>query len=100
MALRRRQVPWERATRFNFRTLAAAIRDRRTPWRAKLLTVAVIAYALWPFDLVPDFAPVVGWIDDLIIVPAGLWLAYRMIPGEVVEDARRASEAQSDARQK
>jgi uncharacterized membrane protein YkvA (DUF1232 family) len=98
MILRKRRVPWERAARFEFRTLATAIRDRRTPWRAKLLTVAVIAYALWPFDLVPDFAPVIGWIDDLIIVPAGLWLAYRMIPGEVVDDARRSSVGRNDTR--
>jgi len=91
----RRRVPWQRAARFDVRMLAAAIRDRRTPWRAKLLTVGVIAYALWPFDLIPDFALVVGWIDDLIILPAGLWLAYRMIPDAVIEDARRASAERS-----
>lgn len=88
MILRRRRVPWERTGRFDFGVLAAAIRDRRTPWRAKALAVAVIVYALWPFDLIPDFALVVGWIDDLVIVPAGLWLAYRMIPRDVIEDAR------------
>jgi uncharacterized membrane protein YkvA (DUF1232 family) len=92
MSARKRRVPWERAARFEFRTLIAAIRDRRTPWRAKLLVLAVIVYALWPFDLLPDFALVVGWIDDLIIVPAGLWLAYRMIPAEVIADARRATD--------
>jgi uncharacterized membrane protein YkvA (DUF1232 family) len=91
MVVRKRRVPWERAQRFDFRTLAAAIRDRRTPWRAKALTVAVIVYALWPFDLIPDFALVVGWIDDLVIVPAGLWLAYRMIPDDVIADARLTS---------
>jgi uncharacterized membrane protein YkvA (DUF1232 family) len=84
MILRTRRIPWERAARFEFRTLLAAIRDRRTPWRAKLLVLFVIAYALWPFDLIPDFVPVVGWIDDLIIVPAGLWLAWRMIPETVL----------------
>jgi uncharacterized membrane protein YkvA (DUF1232 family) len=88
MILRKRRVPWERAARFDFRMLLAAIRDRRTPWRAKLLVVFVIAYALWPFDLIPDLVPVVGWIDDLIIVPAGLWLAWRMIPDAVIADAR------------
>jgi uncharacterized membrane protein YkvA (DUF1232 family) len=91
MVLRKRRVPWERAGRFDLRTLATAIRDRRTPWRAKALAVAVIVYALWPFDLIPDFALVVGWIDDLVIVPAGLWLAYRMIPAEVIADARLKS---------
>jgi uncharacterized membrane protein YkvA (DUF1232 family) len=98
MVLRRRRVPWDRAARFDFRTLFTAVRDRRTPWRAKLLTVAVIAYALWPFDLVPDLAPVIGWLDDLIIVPAGLWLAYRMIPENVVGEARRAVDARRSAR--
>lgn len=97
MVVRKRRVPWERAGRFNFHVLLAAIRDRRTPWRAKLLTIAVIAYALWPFDLIPDFALVIGWIDDLIIVPTGLWFAYRMIPDEVIEDARRAADARAGA---
>jgi uncharacterized membrane protein YkvA (DUF1232 family) len=57
-----------------------AARDPRTPWPARLLAVAVAAYALSPIDLVPDFIPVLGWIDDLILVPAGLILVRRLIP--------------------
>src|SRR5512144_2140697 len=65
-----------------------AARDPRTPWYAKALVSLIIAYALSPIDLIPDFVPVLGYLDDLIIVPGGIWLAIRLIPPEVLEEAR------------
>lgn len=65
-----------------------AARDPRTPWYAKALVSLIIAYALSPIDLIPDFVPVLGYLDDLIIVPGGIWLAIRLIPPEALEEAR------------
>src|SRR5262249_37174257 len=71
-----------------------ALRDPRTPWYARLAGAAVVAYALSPIDLIPDFVPVLGYLDDLIIVPRGLWLVLRLIPPAVMADGRaRAAEA-------
>lgn len=72
-----------------------AARDPRTPWPARLLAVAVAAYALSPIDLVPDFIPVLGWIDDLLIVPLGLWAVRRMIPDALWAELHAAAEAAS-----
>jgi uncharacterized membrane protein YkvA (DUF1232 family) len=69
-------------------TLYFAARDPRTPWYAKVVAVGVVAYALSPIDLIPDFIPVVGYLDDLIIVPAGIALVLRMIPAHVLVDCR------------
>lgn len=68
--------------------LYLAARNPRTPWYAKALVLLVVAYALSPIDLIPDFVPVLGYLDDLIIVPAGISLALRLIPAEVMEQAR------------
>ena len=65
-----------------------AAKDPRTPWYAKGLVLLIVAYTLSPIDLIPDFVPVLGYLDDLIIVPAGIWLAIRMIPQEVLVEAR------------
>ncbi|MGE5539863.1 MAG: YkvA family protein [Gemmatimonas sp.] len=92
MALRRRSAPRGRAHWPHFRTLIHALFDRRAPLHARLIALAVLAYAVWPFDIIPDVIPVAGWIDDLIIVPLGLWLAFRLIPDEVIADARRKVE--------
>ena len=71
--------------------------DPRTPWYAKGLVLLIVAYTLSPIDLIPDFVPVLGYLDDLIIVPGGLWLAIRMIPAEVLLEARgRAAAGQAD----
>jgi uncharacterized membrane protein YkvA (DUF1232 family) len=69
--------------------MSLAVRDRRCPWYARALAVIVIAYALSPIDLVPDFIPVVGLLDDLVLVPLGLLAVRRLIPPEVLGDARR-----------
>ncbi len=65
-----------------------AARDPRTPWYARALIFLIVAYALSPIDLIPDFVPVLGYLDDLLIVPGGIWLAIRLIPPEVLEQAR------------
>jgi uncharacterized membrane protein YkvA (DUF1232 family) len=71
--------------------LSLAARDPRTPWYVKALVFAVIAHTFSPIDLIPDFIPILGYLDDLIITPGGLWLAVRMIPPEVMSEARRAA---------
>ncbi|MFC4639460.1 YkvA family protein [Deinococcus hohokamensis] len=77
--------------------LSHAARDPRTPWPARALALLVLAYALSPIDLIPDFIPVLGQLDDLLLVPAGLWLALRLIPPVVLADAR-AEAARAPAR--
>src|ERR671930_464147 len=70
------------------------VRDRRTPWYARAVAAAVVAYALSPFDLIPDFVPVLGYLDDLVIVPLGIALALRMVPAPVLMECRaRAASA-------
>lgn len=74
--------------------LYLAYRDPRVPWYAKVWAACVVAYAFSPLDLIPDFIPVLGYLDDLILVPAGIALALRMIPAEVMADSRtKAREA-------
>ncbi|WP_244857992.1 YkvA family protein [Sphingopyxis granuli] len=73
-----------------------AARDPRTPWLARFLAVAVAAYALSPIDLIPDFIPLLGWIDDLLIVPIGLWAVRRLIPDPLWTELHAAAEAASD----
>jgi uncharacterized membrane protein YkvA (DUF1232 family) len=68
--------------------LYLACRDPRTPWFAKALAGAIVAYALSPIDLVPDFVPILGYLDDVIIVPAGLALAIKLIPHPVMAESR------------
>ena len=65
-----------------------AAKDPRTPWYAKALIFFVVAHTFSPIDLIPDFIPVLGYLDDLIITPGGLWLAVRLIPAEVLAEAR------------
>jgi uncharacterized membrane protein YkvA (DUF1232 family) len=68
--------------------LYLAARDSRTPWYAKLLVAGVVAYAVSPIDLIPDFVPVLGYLDDLILIPAGIALAIRLVPDSVLADCR------------
>ncbi|MBL8384790.1 MAG: DUF1232 domain-containing protein [Burkholderiales bacterium] len=86
----------ERARALKRETLALyyAVRDPRTPWLARLVAGAVVAYALSPIDLIPDFIPVLGYLDDLVLVPLGIALALRLVPAEVLAQARtRAASA-------
>ncbi len=84
-----------RALKTETTTLYLAFRDPRTPWFARVWAVLVLAYALSPIDLIPDFIPVLGYLDDLILVPAGIALALKMIPAEVRQEARQAAQTQS-----
>ena len=68
--------------------LYLASRDRRVPWAAKIVLIVVVAYALSPIDLIPDFIPVLGYLDDMILLPLGIALAIRLIPDEVWEECK------------
>jgi uncharacterized membrane protein YkvA (DUF1232 family) len=71
-------------------------RDPRTPWTARLLCLAIAAYALSPLDLIPDFIPVLGLVDDALLIPAGLWLAGRLLPAGLMEEHRAAARAAAE----
>ncbi|WP_407151326.1 YkvA family protein [Bradyrhizobium sp. ORS 86] len=79
---------WARNLKRDSYALYLASRDPRVPWYAKALGVAIAAYALSPIDLIPDFIPVVGYLDDLILLPLGIWLAISLIPPEVMAECR------------
>ncbi len=87
---------WAHALVLDVHATWLAARDPRTPFAAKALGVFVAGYALSPLDLIPDFVPVLGLLDDLLIVPAGIWLFVRMVPVEVMADSRAAA-ARADA---
>lgn len=87
----------ERARRLKAEVMAVtlAARHPRTPWYAKLLLVAIVAYALSPIDLIPDFIPVLGLVDEIILLPFAIALAVKMIPPDVMQECRaRASQLQ------
>ena len=69
--------------------LYLAFKDRGTPWYAKAFIILVVAYALSPVDLIPDFIPVIGYLDDLILVPAGIYLAIKIVPGDILTECRK-----------
>jgi uncharacterized membrane protein YkvA (DUF1232 family) len=74
-------------------TVYYAARDSRTPWGVRLLAVAIAAYALSPIDLIPDFIPVIGYVDELLLLPFAIWLVLRLTPDAVIADSRvRAAE--------
>ena len=68
--------------------LYLAARDPRVPWYAKVLAAAIVAYALSPIDLIPDFIPILGYLDDVILIPLGIALVLRMVPAQVLEECR------------
>jgi uncharacterized membrane protein YkvA (DUF1232 family) len=72
--------------------LMYAYRDRRTPWYARAWVAVVVAYAFSPIDLIPDFIPLVGYLDDLVLLPLGVFLALKMIPAEVMRESRTRAE--------
>lgn len=82
---------WARAVKRDVVALWLAARDPRTPLAAKLVAGAVAAYALSPIDLIPDFVPVLGYLDDLLIVPLGILLAVRLVPGPLMAEFRAAA---------
>jgi uncharacterized membrane protein YkvA (DUF1232 family) len=82
---------WAREIKRDVAALYLAARDPRVPWYAKAVALAVAAYALSPIDLIPDFIPVIGYLDDLIIVPLGIVLAVRLIPADILAEHRAAA---------
>jgi len=79
---------WARALKHQTMTLWFCYRHPRTPWLAKTMAIIVVAYALSPIDLIPDFIPVLGYLDDVILLPLGIWLALRLMPPEVLDESR------------
>jgi uncharacterized membrane protein YkvA (DUF1232 family) len=82
---------WARELKRDVHALYLAARDPRVPWYAKAVALAVAAYALSPIDLIPDFIPVIGYLDDLIIVPLGIVLAVQLIPADILAEHRAAA---------
>jgi len=79
---------WARNLRRDVIALWLAARDPRVLWYAKALSAAVAAYALSPIDLIPDFIPILGYLDDLLIVPVGIWVAVKLIPEPILAELR------------
>ncbi len=86
---------WARSIKRDVHALYLSARDPRVPWYAKAVALAVAAYALSPIDLIPDFIPVLGYLDDIILVPLGILLAVRLIPPAVLAEHRATA---TDAR--
>ncbi len=76
------------ALKRNVAAIALAARDPRTPLAARLLVLAIVAYAVSPIDLIPDFIPVIGFLDELVLLPILLLLAVKLIPAEVMNEAQ------------
>jgi uncharacterized membrane protein YkvA (DUF1232 family) len=82
---------WARKLKRDTVALYLAARDPRVPWYAKAVAACVAAYALSPIDLIPDFIPVIGYLDDIILVPLGIALAIRLIPPALLEEHRQSA---------
>lgn len=82
---------WARAVKRDVHAVYLAARDPRVPWYAKLLALCVAAYALSPIDLIPDFIPILGYLDDVIIVPLGILAVVKLVPPDVIAEHRAAA---------
>jgi uncharacterized membrane protein YkvA (DUF1232 family) len=89
---------WAKLLKSDIVALWFAYRDPRTPWYAKAVTLLVVAYAFSPIDLIPDFIPVLGFVDDAILLPLGIWLALKLVPAPMMVQARAAAQAWLAAR--
>ncbi|AYQ29110.1 DUF1232 domain-containing protein [Polaromonas sp. SP1] len=83
---------WAKRIKRDGVTLWFAGKHPATPWYAKALGLVVVAYALSPIDLIPDFIPVLGYVDDVLLLPGLIWLAVRMLPAEVLADCREQAD--------
>lgn len=88
---------WARNLKVEVHALYLAYRDPRVPWYGRVFAACVVAYAFSPLDLIPDPIPVLGYLDDLILVPLGIALALRMIPPHVMEETRAKARAATQA---
>lgn len=93
LSLVQRLGRWARRLKRDAVALALAARDPRVPWYAKAVAACVAAYALSPIDLIPDFIPILGYLDDVILVPLGIALAIRLIPPAIFQEHREAAAA-------
>jgi uncharacterized membrane protein YkvA (DUF1232 family) len=82
---------WSRAIKQDAIAVYLAARDPRTPWYAKALALCVAGYALSPIDLIPDFIPVLGYLDDVVLVPLGILAVIRLVPDDVMTESRAAA---------
>jgi len=89
---------WAAALKREVMALWFACRDPRTPWHARVLAMLIVAYALSPIDLIPDFIPVLGYLDELILLPVGIYLVLKLVPAEALADARARAQAWVDSR--
>src|SRR4051812_50038042 len=89
---------WTRGVKRDVHAVYLAARDPRTPWYARAAAILVAAYALSPIDLIPDFIPVLGYLDDLLIVPLGILIVIRLIPADVLEEHREIAAKRQAAR--
>jgi uncharacterized membrane protein YkvA (DUF1232 family) len=87
---------WARAIQRDVHAVYLASRDPRVPWYAKALAICIAAYALSPIDLIPDFIPVLGYLDDAILLPLGILLVVWMIPKEIMAEHRAAAAAAAE----
>ena len=83
---------WAKSLKRDVMTLWFVLRHPHTPWLARALAAILTAYALSPIDLIPDFIPVLGYLDDLIIVPLGIWLLLKIIPEQVLMECRNQAD--------
>jgi uncharacterized membrane protein YkvA (DUF1232 family) len=84
---------WASRLKRDAHAIYLASRDPRVPWYAKALAIAVAGYALSPIDLIPDFIPVIGYLDELILLPLGIWLVVSLIPPEIMDEYRAKADA-------
>ncbi|MEN4918549.1 YkvA family protein [Achromobacter spanius] len=98
MNITQRLKQWARKTKRDGVTLWFAGRHPLTPWYAKALGVLVVAYALSPIDLIPDFIPVLGYVDDVLLLPAFIWLSIRLLPPDVLLECRGQADEWMDTR--
>ena len=80
---------WAQQLKAQLLALYFAYRDPRTPWYARVFAIGVVGYAFSPIDLIPDVIPLLGYLDDLVLLPVGIYLALRLIPAAVMVEARK-----------
>ena len=83
---------WAKSLKRDVMTLWFVLKHPQAPWYARALAALLTAYALSPIDLIPDFIPVLGYLDDLIIVPVGIWLLLKIIPSQVLDECRNQAD--------